>query len=107
MPINIFTTIDGPSASLTRAFGINDAGQIVGEFRDASNRAHGFLLSGGSFITIDDPAATGPGSGTFGRGINDARQIVGFYIDARGEHGFLLSGDTFTTLNDPLATDGT
>ncbi|TMJ80734.1 MAG: hypothetical protein E6G76_26320 [Alphaproteobacteria bacterium] len=108
MPINIFTTIDDPLATTTTiASGINDAGQIVGQFRDASNRAHGFLLSGGSFITIDDPAATGPGSGTFVQGINDARQIVGSYIDARGSHGFLLSGGTFTTLNDPLATDGT
>src|SRR5438105_4544655 len=103
MPINIFTTIDDPLATTTTiASGINDAGQIVGQFRDASNRAHGFLLSGGSFITIDDPAATGPGSGTFVQGINDARQIVGSYIDARGSHGFLLSGGTFFTIDDPL-----
>src|SRR5437868_2682437 len=104
MPINCFTTIDDPLATTTTiASGINDAGQIVGQFRDASNRAHGFLLSGGSFITIDDPAATGPGSGTFVQGINAARQIVGSYIVARGSHRFLLRGGTFSTLDDPLA----
>src|SRR5437868_1249610 len=108
MPINIFTTIDGPSASLTRAFGINDAGQIVGEFRDASNRAHGFLLSGRSFIPIDDPAATGPGSGTFGRGINDARQIVGLSSDARSSHATGRSTRVVvTTLDDPSADRST
>ena len=56
MPVNIFTTIDDPLApSLTRAFGINNSGVIVGSFFDASNHQHGFLLSGGSFITLDDP----------------------------------------------------
>ena len=59
MPVNIFTTLDDPLATnLSFAEGINDAGQIVGQFRDASNRLHGYLLSGGSFITLDDPAAT-------------------------------------------------
>jgi probable HAF family extracellular repeat protein len=54
------TTIDDPFATRgTRALGINDAGQIVGDYQDASGE-HGFLLSGGTFTTIDDPLATPP-----------------------------------------------
>ena len=37
--------------------GINDAGQIVGNFVDASG-PHGFLLSGGNFTTIDVPGSS-------------------------------------------------
>ena len=48
-----FTPIEVPGASfLTEAFGINDAGQIVGRYQDATG-VHGFLDSGGSFTPID------------------------------------------------------
>ena len=41
--------------------------------------------------------------GTFARGINDAGQIVGYYIDSSGtSHGFLYSGGTYTTIDDAL-----
>src|SRR5262245_66222622 len=40
------TTIDVPGSRSTTARGINDAGQIVGDFQDATG-SHGFLLSGG------------------------------------------------------------
>jgi len=36
-------TFDFPGAVQTRAFGINDAGEIVGEYVDSSGRIHGFL----------------------------------------------------------------
>jgi hypothetical protein len=40
MPINTFITLDDPSASTgtTQAFGINNVGQIVGQFDDATAR---------------------------------------------------------------------
>ena len=43
MPVQSFTTLNDPSATqvLTAAFGINAAGQIVGEYA-AGNRDHGF-----------------------------------------------------------------
>ena len=55
--------------------GINDAGQIVGDYRDSSDGIHGFLYSGGAFTTIDVPGAQHLASG-----INDAGQIVGSYV---------------------------
>jgi probable HAF family extracellular repeat protein len=80
-----FRTIEVPGA-LTQVYGINDAGQVVGYYNDASG-GHGFLLSGGSFSTINVPNSYGAQA----RGINNAGQIVGFYRDDNGEHGFLLS----------------
>jgi hypothetical protein len=52
MPINIFTTIDDPSAITgapdhaegTFADRINDGGEIVGSFDDSSQLLHGFVL---------------------------------------------------------------
>ncbi len=89
----------------TEAYGINDAGQIVGDYADSSGAVHGFLYSGGSYTTLDDPSGT---NGTIAHGINDAGQIVGYYIDSSGtEHGFLYSGGTYTKLDDPLGAKGT
>jgi probable HAF family extracellular repeat protein len=91
----------------TFAYGINDAGQIVGEYSDASG-SHGFLLSAGKYTTLDDPSAGGPLSSTVAWGINNKGQIVGSYRDsANHEHGFLYSGGFYITLDDPLATQGT
>src|SRR3954451_17700742 len=74
-----FTQIDVPGASSTQAFGINDAGQIVGGFADSTG-GHGFLFTGGSFTQIDVPGA----SVTQAQGINDAGQIVGAFNDSTG-----------------------
>ena len=57
MPVYTYTTFDDPLASGgdgTHAAGINDTGQIVGTYDDASG-VHGFLLSGGSYTTLDAP----------------------------------------------------
>jgi probable HAF family extracellular repeat protein len=87
-----FTPIDVPfpGGGGTDAHGINDAGQIVGAYGDATG-GHGFLYSGGTFSTINVPF---PGTlGTDAHGINNAGQIVGRYVDATGrEHGFLDNG---------------
>ena len=60
--------------NLYPAFGINDAGQIVGPFIDSTG-VHGFLDTGGSFTQIDVPGAIS----TQAFGINDAGQIVGVF----------------------------
>jgi hypothetical protein len=48
-----FTTFDFPGVSDTRAFGINEAGDIVGLYYAADGTGHGFLLNQGSFSSID------------------------------------------------------
>jgi hypothetical protein len=87
-----FTTIDVPGATGgTSANGINNSGQIVGSFSDASG-SHGFIDTGGSFTTIDVPGATGGTSAS----ATAARSSGGY-----GSHGFLYSAGSFTTIDFP------
>jgi probable HAF family extracellular repeat protein len=82
--------------------GINDAGQVVGYYGDATGY-HGFVDTGGTFTTFNDPLGV-PGA-TFAQGINDSGQIVGVYSDSAGlNHGFLFASGAFTTVDDPSAT---
>ena len=106
-----YTTLDVGTES-PYVTGINNAGQIVGDYAGSSGGLHGFLATPPTattytFSTLNAPSGTG---GTQAFGINDAGQIVGDYADSSGtEHGFLYSGGNFTysTLDDPSATNGT
>jgi hypothetical protein len=90
-------------------FGINDRGQIVGEYVDAGNVPHGFLLDkAGRFTPIDVPGA----KATNAAKINNRGQIVGAYsndttdLDANGvpRRGFVLDKHgRFTRLDVPGA----
>ena len=99
------TTIDVPGAITTAPQGINSRGDMVGPFSGADGVSHGFLLSHGTFTTIDVPGVPQ----TFGCfGINALGDIVGSTIDSSGnDHGFLLSGGRYTTIDFPgaVATD--
>src|SRR5262252_9460348 len=88
-----FVTIDVPGASSTGSSApnlrlkINPEGLIVGGYLDAGGKAHGFLLSGDTFTTIDYPDATF----TTLNAINPRGGIVGNYVDSGGiVHGLLL-----------------
>ena len=98
-----FTTIDVPDALSVSAFGINDRGQIVGSYLDASVRNHGFLWNEGVFSTIDFPGAIT----TVATGINARGQIVGTYdfFAPRTTAGFLWDQGVFTTIDVPGAFD--
>src|SRR5262249_27763159 len=86
--------------TFTAARGINACGQIVGEYVDGGT-THGYLLSGGSYLTLDPPGSTF----TRAVGINASGQIVGLYNDTSGvRHGFLLSEGVYTTLDVPRST---
>jgi uncharacterized membrane protein len=92
-----FTTIDVPGATSTSAIGINDSGQIVGGFYDATGN-HGFFLDvGGSFTTFDVPSAS---SETIADGINNSGQIVGDFDsgDAGPTQGSLQRPQSFLSL---------
>ena len=83
------------------AGGINDRGQIVGNFSDASGISHGFLLSAGNFMTIDFPGAL---DDTAAFGITANGEIVGFYDDSNGViHGFTLIAGNFNNVDSPGA----
>src|SRR5262249_43139465 len=122
-----YTTIDDPFASVaghtqdyTIAWGVNDAGVIVGEFS-------AFIGYTAAFVDIPDP---GGGGSTFftldinsrqviAHGINDMNLVVGYYQDPTTfrTHGFLFKPTevifginsqlvgVYTTLDDPAGTD--
>lgn len=79
-----YTTIDafGLATNDTRAYGINDAGQIVGTV----NGNYPFLYSGGTYTTLDDPLAT-----LDTLGISDTGQVVGDYDNNSGTHDLLAT----------------
>jgi hypothetical protein len=71
------------------AFGINDHGNIVGQFTSGTT-APGFFITNNaasSFITINAPS--GPDT-VNAQGVNDSGLIVGFYVGTDGQdHGFM------------------
>ncbi len=114
VPAPSFTTIVDPLAvNATNVNGINNVGQIAGNYYDENFTSHGFIESGGNFTTVDNPLAaqgTDPSLsyGTVLNGINDAGQAAGYYYDASGVgHSFIYDSGNFTALDDPLAAGGT
>jgi probable HAF family extracellular repeat protein len=96
-----FTTIDVPGATFTEAYGINNRGQIVGDYGGSGGRIHAFLDDKGTFTTVDPPDSTY----AVAYGINDFGQIVGNDLDSTGMgHAFLETNGTYTDVNVPGAS---
>lgn len=94
-----FSTFDPPGAFRTTPTQINDAGQIVGFYRDSSPFSRGFVLSGGVFTPIDVPGSIG----TFPSGINNHGDVVGGYFDILGvEHSFIWNSGHFNYISPPF-----
>jgi probable HAF family extracellular repeat protein len=93
-----FTTIDVPGSIATIAYGINQSGEVVGDYFDTNTHSHGLLVSGGGFSTFDVPGALN----TVVTGINAAGDIVGISEEAAGPtHSFLFSDGSFSLLYVP------
>ena len=75
-----FASFDFPEAATTTALGINSEGDVVGGYKDAQGKHHGFLFRGGTFTSIDFPGAIS----TDARGINPDGDIVGSYTNSPG-----------------------
>jgi probable HAF family extracellular repeat protein len=77
-------TLPGITTTGVAGRGINDKGDIVGWYTNSSGVEHGFLLSGKTATTIDNPGGT-----TNLEGINNNGEISGLYTDTSGNrHGF-------------------
>jgi probable HAF family extracellular repeat protein len=98
-----YTTVNVPTSlgCCTHANGINNANEIVGQYKDCDSCAHhGFLDNGGAFTSINVPGATD----TIATDINNFGDIVGGYKPTTGgELGFLDTGGSFTTIAFPNA----
>lgn len=84
------------------AQGVNDLGDIVGQF-NGNGTDFGFLLHQGKLTIISFPGAT---SGTFPSGINNQGVIVGTYFvneQRTGAHGFMWKNGAFTNIQFPGA----
>ncbi len=95
-------SVNGTTTSQV-AFGINDAGWIVGQYTDSNTgTSPGFVYSGGSYTTLN-PVLNA--TNTFAQGINNHGLVAGFYStdgDATS-HGFFYNTSTtaFTFAPDP------
>lgn len=96
-----FTTIRIPGAQQVQALGINNRGQVVGQYDAADGSLHGYLLDRGRLTTVDGP----PGAtGAAVLDISDDGEMVGLYLDAAGaQHAFELSQGRYTTIDAPGA----
>ena len=96
-----FASIDFPGAAFTQAFGINEAGKIVGSYGDGVDN-FGFLLANGSFSTLAEPSA----SFTQAYDINAPGKIVG-WDNTASARGFLVTSGTFSSIMFPgaISTD--
>jgi probable HAF family extracellular repeat protein len=82
-----YTQIDPPGSISTQCFGIDTAGDVVGDYEAADLHLHGFLLRDGTYSTIDY-------GDTVLYGINDRNQIVGTSGMSLGAQGFLYNTQT-------------
>jgi hypothetical protein len=93
-----FTDIPGPTGALsTDVTGINDAGEIAGDFFASSDRTHhGFVLKGGKYKQLNVPGATA----TFSGGINATGLVTFFWVDSVGYvQSSLYNGKKYTAIN--------
>lgn len=81
-----------PGATQITANGINDHGQVVGQFTDSNGVPHGFVYENESFCHLDYPNA----AGTNILGINNVGQMVGMFTTLTATAGFLYDRGTFS-----------
>lgn len=92
-----YTTLNYPGSAETYAYGVNDAGAVVGFYHNGIGYC-GFLLQNGVYTSIVYPGV----AETFVCGINNAGAMVGSYYDGTQDHGFVLENGVYTALNFPV-----
>jgi len=88
------------------AAGINDAGDIVGDYSGTDERRHSYLLREGTYTTFDVSGARH----STALAINSNGDIVGIFSNNSGAHGFLANASnlaSFTTIDFPGALNTT
>jgi uncharacterized membrane protein len=95
-----YQTLDYPGSSQTIFWGINDFGELAGQYAVNGGTAHAFAYRHGRFELLD-PAALGTYFSAAG-GPNDLGATYGAYADATGaQHGFVLRGNHLETVDFP------
>lgn len=81
-----FKPLTVPGSSATSAWDVNQAGEIVGSYRDSAG-VHGFILTVAGFIPLNFPKA----ALTRAVGINTAGAVVGSFEIGGRTYGFLAT----------------
>lgn len=86
------SVLDFPRATMTRALGVNNSGEVVGDYRLGSGRrarTHGFTWTQRhGFTTIDGPDGA---LDTTINGVNNTGELVGSYVTRAGSTDGLLA----------------
>jgi len=91
-----------PGSTGTLANGVNNVGQIVGDYEsNVGSQNHAFLYSGGAFTSIGDPDVYI----LYVPGINDAGTIVGTYASPGiGTQAFVYANGVIQPISAPGST---
>ncbi len=89
-------TLDFPGANDTQGYGVNDHGEVIGQYTDAGGAVHAYRRVDGRYSTIDLPG----GVQTVPLSVNNAGQIAGEFIRTDGTvgYGYLQAADGSFTL---------
>lgn len=96
-----FTTIFVPGSAATNTAGMNNAGDVVGNYDPAGGgTSHGYVYHQGAFSDIYFAGShfTSP------EGINSSGVIAGLYQSQNRYHGFVYSAGNYTSFDYPGAT---
>jgi probable HAF family extracellular repeat protein len=91
-----YSDIQFPGSISTTPRGINNKGDVVGNYQNSSG-VFGFVFSSGDYTTVSCPGAT---QGTYAQGINDNGVIVGYYSTDRKNYGFVYANGKCKRLPD-------
>jgi len=95
-----FTPVNFPKSNGTQVTGINDKGEVVGLYLDATNATHGFSKVGAKYTTIDVKGDTN----SVAWGVNNAGQITVYATNASGVFdAYLVTGKKFKKIDNPNA----
>ena len=93
-----YETLDYPGASLTIFWGLDDLGELAGQYAVAGGVSHAMTYRHGKFQPLE-PDKLGTYFSAAG-GPNDVGTTFGGYADASGvQHGFVIRGGRFETVD--------
>jgi probable HAF family extracellular repeat protein len=94
-----------PGAQMTQVLGINNAGNLSGNYTDKNGITHGFVIVNGKLTNIDGAS----GNGATSYSLNNLNQVAGSYPANSFSNGFIYtpSTNTYTDIIVPTATAGT
>lgn len=97
-----YKTISCPGWTNTRAYGINDAGVIVGDVANSTTGPFSAMsFNSGKCTVFNFPSA----AATYARGVNKSGEISGFYTTSTGvTSAFQKTGSKYTSLSFPKST---